>query len=304
VDYKFLIDTTADKDMDKGFTLSFLFSKQFCVTPFFNALAKMRIPLDNCHLIIFDNTDKKPLGEMLYEIALDLKDRFYSLRFYKSYRQGSQQILVHSKKSNKVSKIPFIMAAYKDIVRMVTTNQFIHIEDDTICPPHTILRLLRDAEVYGSESFISGVEPNRITMPFEKTRLGVHYFHVKKNTLLQRVSLSPKCQGVKKVDAAGHYCFITSKKTFRRGMFKMPVFRNNPFTVTFDGYHTYNLTRNNIPVYADFNIKCFHIHPTPEKTVYTAPDQANSQLDCYIPEYDTWAIGIILNREIKERPIF
>lgn len=300
--YEYLIDTSTDKDMDKGFTLSFLFSKQYCVTPFFDALSRMKIPLDYCHLIIFDNTDKSTLLTMLEDIANQLKDRFYSLRLYKSYRQGSQVLLTDTKNVNKPTKIPFIMAAYKDIVRMTTTKTFINIEDDTICPPHTIMRLLQDQEKLGSKTFISAVEPNRRTFPKEITRLGIHYFLVKDNMMYQRVSLSPKCQGIKKVDATGHYCFITTKKVFKRGMSKMPEFINKPFSVTFDGLHTYNLTRNNIPVYADFNIKCFHIHPSPEKTIFTGPNDATTQIDYYIPEYDHWVIGEKLHKDIKEKP--
>jgi len=301
---KMLINTTTDKDMKKGFTLSFLFSSTHCVTPFFNALSKMMIPLDDCHLIIYDNSDLSPLKIMLEDVANQLKDRFYSLRLFKSYRQGSCQTVMDRKTSNKPTKIPFIIDGYKSILKMVTTKVWINIEDDTIAPPHTVMRLLKDFESMGPDVFISGVEPHRMTTPYEKTRLGAYYFYTDGYALWQRVSLSPKCRGLKRVDACGHYCFITTKKIFRKGLLKMPMFLNNPYFVVFDGRHTYNLTRKGIPVYVDFNLRCLHMHPTPEGYIYASVKKAVSQTDYYIPQYKVWALGVDLGEDVISRPNF
>jgi len=280
----------------------------FCVTPFFNALAKMEVPLDDCHLIIFDNTDMPMLLKMLMDVGRQLKTRFYTLRLYKSWRQGGMVTMLDEqrgiKKINKPTRIPFIIEGYKDILNMTTTDLLINIEDDTLAPPHTIMKLLDNYESLGPNVFIGGVEPNRMGVGTEKPRLGAHYFYVDDGALLQRVSPSSICRGIKKVDATGHYCFITEKKTFLRGMEDMPVFINNPSQISFDGYHTYNLTRNNIPVYVDFDIRCEHMHTTPDRIIYAKVHNATPQVDYYIPQYRSWAIGVQLKEDILDRPDF
>lgn len=302
--HKILIDTTAGKDMDKGFTLTLLFSRMWCVTPFFNAFSKMRIPLDDCHLVILDNTDKAPLGEMLTEIGNDLKDRFYTLRLIKTFRQGSRSLRTNPQRKFKKSKLPFIYDAYRDLIRLVTTKNFINIEDDTICPPHTIMRLLSHLDTYGNDIFVSGIEPNRGPDPGIKSRLGVHYIHRKENFMLQRVSLSPKCQGVKEVDAAGWYCCLTSKRVWKSGFKGLPEYVNEIPHFALDMFHTNNIKLQGYPILADFRIHCFHLHPTPTKILYWKPIDAVSQLDYFIPQYKTWCQAVTLPFEVKDRPDF
>ena len=299
-----LIDTTAGKDMKKGFTLTLLFSRMWCVNPFFKAFSKFRIPLDDCHLVILDNTDKKPLGDILTEVGNDLKERFYTLRLIKTFRQGSRSLRTNPQQNFRKSKLPFIYEAYRDIARLVTTKNFINIEDDTICPPHTIMRLLSHINTRGRDIFISGIEPNRGPDPEIKSRLGVHYIYRINNLMLQRVSLSPKCQGVKEVDACGWYCFLTSTKVWRSGFKGMPDYLNNIPHFALDMFHTNNIKRKGYPVLADFRIHCFHIHPTPDKILYWRPVDAVSQIDYYIPQYKIWCQAQNLPYEVKDRPQF
>lgn len=301
---KYLINTTKGKDMKKGFTLVFLFSKQYCVHPFFVALSKMQIPLDDCHLLIYDNTDKATLGEMLHEIAEDLIDTFYTVRLFKSYRQGSRSTRIDPQRKFMKTKLPFIYAAYRDIGRKVTTSHFINIEDDTICPPHTIMRLLSHLNEYGDDLFVSAIETNRGPDWSLKVRLGVHYIHREENLMLQRVSLSPECKGLKEVDATGHYCFITSKKLWKEGFRGMSKYLNEIPHFALDMFHTNNIKLKGYPVIADFDIQCFHIHPTPKKLLWWSSKKAIAKLDYYIPQYKTWAQAIELRHKITERPEF
>ena len=300
----FVVDTTTGKDMKKGFTLSILCSKQFCIKHFFKAFGKLRIPLDYCHLLIIDNTDKSPLGEMLKEIALDLKDRFYTVRLYKTFRQGARSTRHTQFAKFQETKLPYIYAAYKDIIKFVTTKTFINLEDDTVPPPHTIMYLLKDQEKHGEDTFISGILSDRGDDLIYQTRLGVHYIHRVDGMMLQRVSLSPKCKGVKEVDAAGWFCFITSKKVWKEGLKGMSEYLNEIPHFALDMFHTNNMKQKGYKVYADFRVHCFHIHPTPTKTLFWKPSQAISMIDYYIPQYKVWAQAVPLKEDIKERPDF
>jgi len=240
----------------------------------------------------------------LHEIAEDLVDRFYTVRLWKSFRKGASIHQLTKKPIFKRTKLPFIYSAYKHIGRLVTTSHFINIEDDTICPPHTIMRLLSHLNKYGDDIFVSAIEPDRGHNWNDTVRLGVHYIHRVENLMLQRVSLSPKCQGIKEVDATGHYCFITSKKVWKEGFKDMDEYVNEIPLFALDMFHTNNIKKKGYPLLADFRIHCFHIHPTPKKILWWSPKRAVSKMDYYIPQFKVWAQAVPLPKEIKERPKF
>jgi len=284
------------------FTLSVLFSRQWLIKPFFKAFRKLEVPLDHCHLLFLDNTDKAPLGYVLKKYCEDFIGYFKSVRLYKTYREGGRVIM--GGKHNKVyeSKLPSIILGYLDIAKLTNTEILINIEDDTLVPPHAIMQLLKDREIFGKNSFISGVESNRgddISIP---TRLGVYWVRCKDNKLLERVSASPRYKGCVSVDACGHFCFITSTKLFRRGFKNMYSFLNKSTHFAPDTYHTYNLKTKGVKIIADFGIKCIHIHPTPRRILRWSTRKAISTLDYYIPEWDHWANPTGLRIHVKKRP--
>ena len=84
----FLLDTTEGVDMKKGFTLVLCFSRRWCVEPFFKAFDKLRIPVEDCHLLIYCNSDSALLERDLLFHAEKYRKVFKSLRLYQSYRRG------------------------------------------------------------------------------------------------------------------------------------------------------------------------------------------------------------------------
>lgn len=303
---KFLVDTTCEKcsvgSDRKGFTLAVLFSRIWALKPFFDCFQKLRVPLEDCHLLIVDNTDKAPLGEALTEICKNFVGYFRSVRLYKTYREGGKVIVSDTHKKFCDSKLPAIILGYLDIARLTTTKTLINIEDDTLVPSDAILRLLQDRKKFGSKTFITGVECNRGNDLRRNSRLGAYWVRCEDEKLLERVSASPTCKGVVEIDACGHFCFITSKALFRRGFKNMYRYQNKSFHFAPDTYHTYNLKNQGVKILMDTNIQCIHIHPTPRKILYWHPKQAISTLDYYIPKWCTWCEPTGLKQKVIKRP--
>lgn len=303
---EFLVDTTCDKcskGKDRGgFTLAVLFSRIWALKPFFSTFEKLEIPMDDCHLLIVDNTDMVPLGKALKFICENYVGYFRSVRLYKTYREGGKVIMhgIHTKCYE--SKLPPIILGYLDIGKLTTTETLINIEDDTLVPKHGIMKLLDNYETLGPKVFISGVECNRGDDPNVPTRLGVYWIRCKNEKLVERVSLSPKCKGVKSVDACGHYFFITTKELFTSGFINMYRFLNKSTHFAPDTYHTYNLHSKGVRILADFDIPCVHMHPTPLRILKWTPGKAISTLDYYIKKWDTWANPTGLKCHVTKKP--
>lgn len=300
---KLLLDTTQGKDMKRGFTLVVCFSRIWCVRPFFEAFNRMLIPMKQCHLIIFDNTDNVILERALMKWAEIYKEAFYTVRLYKSYRAGGGKIMGQDYKPLEESKLPKIYEMYKDILKLISTDVFINFEDDTVCPPHTIMRLLGHMKKFKNNAFISGVEPDRGVTKGVKSRLGVHYIKREGDKILERISLSKYHRGLVDVDATGHYCFITTTKLWRKGWRGIIKRINEIPHFALDMFHTNNLKRAGVILKADFGISCKHMHMRVYKTkpqiLYWGKATAVPMLDYYIEKYGVYGQAIPLKKGVR-----
>ena len=306
MDPEFLIDTTCGKcpksGFSRGFTLSILFSQLWVLKAFFDNFRNLVVPMDDCHLLIVDNSDLVPLGNALKSICENFIGYFKSVRLYKTYRRGG--ICIKGGIHNRVcdTKLPPIILGYLDIARLTNTKILINMEDDTLIPQNGIIKLLEDYEKFGPKAFITGIESNRGDDIDQKTRLGLYYIKTNHNKFIERISLSPKCKGIVDIDASGHFFFITTKELFRTGFINMYQFLNKSGHMAPDTYHTYNLKSMGVRILADFDVRCLHLHPTPLRILKWDPSKAVSTLDYYIKEWDHWAMPTGLNVDIKKRP--
>lgn len=299
---EFLINETKTPKDKHGFTLAIMFSRMWLLRSFFDAFNKLEIPMEDCHLLIVDNSDLAPLGKTLKNICEGYVGYFRSVRLYKTYREGGKCIIGGKHQGICDTKLPPIILGYLDIARLTTTDVLINIEDDTLAPKHAIMKLLENFDNYGSNTFISGIESNRGDDMHLKTRLGVYWVRSDDKKLMERVSLSPKCKGIVEVDACGHFCFITTRELFHRGFINMYQFLNKSGHFAPDTYHTYNLKTQGVKILADFDIPCIHLHPTPMRILKWTPGKAVSTLDYYIKEWKHWAMPTGLTIDVKKKP--
>ena len=293
---RFLVNTVKDVDKKMDFTLVLAFSRRWCVFPFFRAFEKLRIPMDRCHLLIYCNKDSVLLENELLERAKAYTGAFKSVRLYSSYRRsmGTTPLVKHDKEHR--GKLPFIYAMYLDIIDMCETEKMLVMEDDTIIPNNAVLNLLNHMNRYKNRVFASGIETNRGPYEDIKTRLGVHYMKRKGDLILERLSLDPNTKGVVPVDACGWYCCASTPKIWKRGFRGMDKYLYEIPRFALDMFHTNNIKRAGIPVIADFGIWCKHMEIRPDKIIYWTKKQAVPMADIWIPQYKTYAQGVVLDK--------
>jgi hypothetical protein len=259
----------------------------------------MKIPLDKCHLLIYDNTGNKLLEDALMQKFMIYKGVFASMRIYKSYRRGGTIIKGDKDKGWEDSKLPPIMEMYKDYSKLIKTEVFINIEDDTIAPPDTIMKLLDTMREYHNKVFVTGIEPSRSPDKLASVQLGIYYLKYVDGKIREKCSLSPKRYNKVSVDACGHYCFATTKEIWDFGFKGTPLYYEYVKQFAIDLHHTSKVKMSGIPVIADFSIRCAHIHPDPRGVIFWRPSKAVPMLDYWIEKYNQWAICIPLKKEIK-----
>ena len=296
---KFLYEEERIKPKSDHFTLVFAFSRAWCVYPIFNSLNKMKIPLDKCHLLVYDNSDNKLVEDALMQKFMLYKGVFASMRIYKSYRKGGKVLKTTRKARWEDTKLVPIMEMYKEYTKMIKTEVFINIEDDTICPPDTVMKLLETLEKYDYNAFVTGIECSRDADRAKLVQLGVYYLRWEGDKLVEKCSLSPKRYTKVRIDACGHYCFATTRKIWDLGFKGTKLHYSYIKHFAIDVFHTARLSRLGIPVIADFSIRCAHIHPDPHGTIFWRPSKAVPMLDVYLEKYGVWAICIPMEKEVK-----
>ena len=291
---RYLINNVKDVDKKNDFTLAVCFSRRWCITPFFEAFNKMKVPLDKCHLLIYCNKDSSLLINGLLTWAKIYMGAFKSVRLYCSYRRSVGTMKLKDTDSAHRGKLPFIYAMYMDIIKMVETKVMLIMEDDSTPPPNAVMRLLTHMKAHNNRVFVTGIETNRGPSENIKTRLGVHYIKREGNLILERISLDPDTKGVVPVDACGWYCCASTPAIWTAGFrgldeyfYKIPRF-------ALDMFHTNNIKNMNIPVIADFDVWCYHMEGRPDKILYWGKKQAVPMMDLWIPKYKVYAEGIIL----------
>jgi len=291
----FLFDNTEGKNMREGFTLVLCFSRLWCVKPFFEAFDRLRIPLEDCHLLIYCNKDSVLLENALLERAKLYAGVFKSVRLYQSYRRGHGTNPMFPSDPEHRGKLPYIYAMYLDVLDMVTTRVVVNIEDDTIVPRGAVVRLLGLMRKHKNRAFVTGIETNRGPYERIKTRLGVHYIKRRGNLITERVSLHPDTKGIVPVDACGWYCCASTPDIWKLGFKGVEKYFWEIPRFALDMFHTHNIKRRGIPIIADFGIWCEHMEVRSDKIIFWGRKQAVKMADVWLEKYKTYAQGVILD---------
>jgi len=292
---EFLIDTTKGKDMTKGFTLVVTFSRKWCVRPFFDAFNKLDIDIDNCHLVLIDNSANKLLEDALRPYMEVYSEMFYTTRWFKTYRTGGGDRRGAEDKGFWKSKLPQIYWLHLDMIKLLTTEKFVLLEDDTLPPPDAVpalLKMLEDDEEIG---IATGIATGRSPFRHNPQRLGVHYFNRVGNKLLERYTPDPDQKGSIEVDACGWYCCASYSDIWADGFVGMSEYLDKIPRFALDGYHTNNLKRDGWKIVANFDLTCEHMNICPEGIIHWRPENAIRMLDVWLPKYKMYATDLKLS---------
>jgi len=246
------------KVREKDFTLILCFSRMWCFQRFFESFERMTIDLEHCHLSIVDNSDNTALRDALLERAREYSRHFRSVRLYKSWRLYQRPLLTAKVIAWKDSQNGPILGMHRDAMRLCETERFVMIEDDTLCPPDAVPRLLSLLDDNPKCGMATGIQPMRQSAAFMVTYPGVYYVKRTRDKVLEMATPSPFLRGVHKVDGSGWYCFASYKRLFSettRLLMKVDDRRRN-FAVDVLGVSYFKTL--GYDVLADFGLWCGH----------------------------------------------
>jgi len=186
---------------------------------------------------------------------------------------------------------------WRKIRKMIYTDVFFQLEDDTICPPDTFMRLWGLLKQNPRVGFVTAVETGRNALPYTPVRLGVHKIKMKGKKLILRDSFLPETKGVHEIDAAGVYCFVARKEAWDSAFVGYDPVAKAFSVFAMDNVLTYNMKKHGWKLLCDFDIWCGHLQISPDYVIIFTPEQALHYIDLYIQEYDTYAVGL----EIKPK---
>lgn len=117
--------------------------------------------------------------------------------------------------SNVVRRRQRIADIHNEIRGLInSTNYIFLIEDDTIVPPHALIRLLRHYKYYPNAGIISGIQIGR----WGFNMIGA--WHVSKLENPKIIWSADKEQGLQKIDTTGMYCGLTKVENYVNHEFK------------------------------------------------------------------------------------
>ena len=286
---QFLINNLKRKDAAEGITLIVTFSRTILVPFFFASFKKLNMPRSDIHLLIYDNTNDETLATALHEELEPIAGQFKSVRFFKSYLKGRGNVVGSGNEQFRNSKLQNIWCMWNRMKKMIKTNTFFLLEDDTICPPDAFKRLYATLMSSRRIGFVTGIETGRFSTPWIPVRLGVHRVKMKGLKVLERRSLNPNTRGIVPVDAAGVYCFAARTKCYLSGFegynpasLKVPFF-------ALDNVLVWNMKQHGWRVLADFNVWCTHLQATSARIIAFGKEQAVEMIDLWLPKYKCYA---------------
>lgn len=262
----------------------------------------MRIPLEQCNLIIFDNSVSPMLEKCLREKFDIYKDAFLSARYYKTYRSCGSEILSDPIGGFEDSKLPMIFAMQQDIMKLVKTEKFILLEDDTLAPRNAIPKMLKTLSLRRNVAVVCGIETSRSMIRFQKVRLGVHYMKMQGNKVVERISLPPNLTGLRRVHGCGWYCVASYTKIWKKSLEEIKPFVHTVPRFALDNIQTYLIHKKGYKILADFNIQCVHMQTTPDGIIFWDRSHALPMLDIWLPDYQTYAQSVVLEWKHKLVP--
>ena len=314
---KFVYNTLKPETKKDGITLVVTISKIQMLPFFFEGLKNMDLPREEMHLLIYDNTDSPAVLEAIHEgleFCLCPKcPQFKSIRIFKSFLKPKGALMGSGNEIFKKSKLANIWHMWQRIYKMVWTDTFFQLEDDTICPPDSFRRLWGLLQADSSVGFVTAIETGRNAIPYVPVRVGVHKIKLKRGKLIKRESFDPEITGVQEIDSSGVYCFAARTEAYKTGFIDYKPIANIFSLFAMDNVLTYNIKQHGWKLLADFDCWCGHLQLCSGGISIFGKDQALHYVDLYIPEYDNYAIAIEVKKPgqkkreykiLKPAPVF
>jgi hypothetical protein len=240
------------------FTLILCFSRLWCFIKFFESFECMTMDLERCHLLILDNSDNIALRDALLERAREYSSHFRSVRLFKSWRLYQRPLLTAKVITWRDSQNGPILGMHADAMRLCETERFVMIEDDTLCPPDAVPRLLSLLHDNPRCGMATAIQPMRQSAAFIVTYPGVYYCKVEGTRMVEFVTPSPFLRGVHKIDGSGWYCFASYRDLFVQAHNRLLAVGDRTRNFAVDVLGTNFIRALGYDILADFDLWCGH----------------------------------------------
>lgn len=273
---------------NKGFTLILCFSRLWCFVKFFEHFERMRVDIKNCNLLIIDNSNDRTLRNVLYERAKEYANVFRSVRLYKTWRLYQRPLLTAKVISWKDSQNGPILGMHLDALRLCKTERFVMIEDDTLCPPDAVTRLLDVLDNTEGCGMVTAIQAMRQSAAYMVTYPAVYYVKKEGGKIVESVALSPYLRGLHKVDGSGWYCFASYRKLFLRATRELMKVDDRARNHAVDVLHVSIIRDLGYDVLADFDTWTGHYMMDGRSGFVWGKKHCKPMLSRWVPEWQTF----------------
>lgn len=232
------------------FTFVSMFSREYPVDRYFENIAKIDMPREKMHWLIFVDTKDEELVNKIKAKAKTITD-FASVRIFVTAEKPIHTPDFEERVMRIARNMQIILT---NIGQLHGGSDFIFmIEDDTFVKPDAFNKLWRHMQDNPKMAFVQGVEMGRWFDP----RLGAGTMTDPEADVVIKRHPSSQEHGIEKLSVGGWYCWIG-----RMDAFKQIKFRCKPGIWTGpDEFMVYDLTQKGFECIMDWEVPCEHMNP-------------------------------------------
>lgn len=232
------------------FTFVSMFSREYPVDRYFENIAKIEMPRDKMHWLIFLDTMDEDLIKKVKAKAAEQENNFASTRIFVTAEKP-----IHSPEfEERVMRIARNMGVIlTNIGQLHGGSDFIFmVEDDTFVKPDAFNKLWRHMQDNPKMAFVQGVEMGRWFDP----RLGAGTMTDPEQDVIVKRHPWPQEHGIEKLSVGGWYCWIGRMEALKNMKFRCkPPIWTGP-----DEFMVYDLTQKGWECIMDWEVPCEHMN--------------------------------------------
>lgn len=215
-------------------------SRKDYVDRIFAMLELLECDVSKTNLLVIVDGDNQLLVNVRNKVEMSRFNERLCFQFKSKHKTRHFDIL------GRRMRISDIHNKFKDSIK--DCDYVFGIEDDTIVPTNSLIKLIKAYGIYPHAGFIQGVELGRWGIPY----IGAWKIDdIYETTKIESTELK---EGLHEIDAGGFYCFMTKKDNYLNHFFK--PFGNNDLGPDVD--FGISLRKLGLLNYCDYSIKCTH----------------------------------------------
>lgn len=225
------------------FSIFIPFTRYWVLERFLKSLEDMQLDKENSELIFYNDTQDEDLQKALLLWLERFGPKFNGACLYQSGKVPPSEFDVAYRRE----RICAMKEGSKDLLS--DTQYVFCLEDDTIAPANSFVRLLEHIISDNRLAIVSGVEVGRWAIPM------IGAWDIDSLDDPHRLSSVPyRDSGTQKVDACGWYCYITPTPLYKAAHYRQASESFGPCET-----YTWDLRREGYEALIDWELPCEHM---------------------------------------------